>query len=178
MKRAQLPLDTVGQWGYRRAMSTRTVSVRLLVAAVIGLSAISVNPGVTVAAPTLSGAVDIFYQGTGSFMSRKAAGGGGYNWTDDGCSVPSFVAIAAPVVYVAKLYLADQCKQHDFGYRNFGGSLRLDPTESRRRSVDDWFYGRMNARCGVWWIRYSGNELVCRTNALLYYTAVRNFGRM
>jgi hypothetical protein len=135
-------------------MSTRTVSVRLLVAAVIGLSAISVNPGVTVAAPTLSGAVDIFYQGTGSFMSRKA------------------------VVYVAKLFLADQCKQHDFGYRNFGGSLRLDPTESRRRSVDDWFYGRMNARCGVWWIRYSGNELVCRTNALLYYTAVRHFGRM
>jgi hypothetical protein len=133
--------------------------------------------GPVVAAPTKQGAIDIFYQGTGSFMSRKAQGGEGYNWSDDGCSVPTVVKIVAVTTAFASQIFVDQCKQHDFGYRNFGGSLRLDPTESRRRSVDDHFYGRMNARCGAWWIRYSGGELACLGHSLVFYTAVRNFGR-
>ncbi|MGB8860157.1 MAG: phospholipase A2 [Ilumatobacteraceae bacterium] len=129
------------------------------------------------AAPTKQGAIDIFYQGTGSFMARKAQGGGGYVWTDDGCSVPLAVKIVAPVMAYASWQFKDQCKQHDFGYRNFGGSLRLDPTESRRNSVDDHFHGRMQARCGAWEIRFSGQEPLCRANALIFYTAVRNFGK-
>lgn len=129
------------------------------------------------AAPTKSGAIAIFYQGTGDFMNRKAQGGGGYNWTDDGCSVPTFVKIAAPVTAYASWIFSSQCKQHDFGYRNFGGSLRLDPTSSRRKSVDDHFYGRMNARCGAWEIVFSGQGPLCLANSLAFYTAVRVFGR-
>ncbi len=149
----------------------RAVTAAILVVASLGVGA------VVFAAPTKSGAITIFYQGTGDFMNRKAQGGGGYVWTDDGCSVPLAVKIAAPVTAYAALQFKDQCKQHDFGYRNFGGSLRLDATETRRKSVDDYFHGRMNARCGAWSIRYSGQEPLCLVNSLAFYTAVRNFGK-
>lgn len=130
------------------------------------------------AAVTLARANDIYYRGTDSFMSIKRsppAADRGFDWSDDGCSVPFSIPTVPSVVW-----FPDQCRQHDFGYRNYGSAAppRLDPTESRRRSVDDHFYGRMNARCGAWWIRYGGQEPVCLASSLAFYGAVRNFGRL
>ncbi len=152
--------------------------VSQLGSALLVTTALAVGIGTpALAAPTKQGAIAIFYQGTDNFMSRKAQGGDGYVWSDDGCSVPLVVKIAVPVAAYASWQFQNQCKQHDFGYRNFGGSLRLDPTESRRNWVDDWFHSRMQARCGAWTIRLTGQEPLCRANALIFYTAVRNFGR-
>lgn len=151
--------------------------LKLVIAGMIILgSIVAVAPGASAA--TKAGAIDYFYRSNSSFMSVKSRGGGGYNWTDDGCSVPTFVKVASPIAAYASWQFSSQCKQHDFGYRNFGGSLRLDPTSSRRASVDSHWLGLMNSHCGAWAIRYSGQEGVCRSNALVFYGAVRAFGKL
>ncbi len=130
--------------------------------------------------PSLSGAEAIYYQGTKEFMQSKQRGGGNYNWSDNGCSVPAAVRITTPATNFAKIYFLNQCKQHDFGYANFG---RLDPTESRRKSVDDHFYSRMKARCLDKEITTNlsfgpgGLVIACRSAAEAFYRGVRTFGK-
>lgn len=68
------------------------------------------------------------------FLAYKASGMAGQlppvTWTDDGCS-------KSPDDFLFAFKKA--CSRHDFGYRNFGSDLQLDPTAARRRQVDGKF---------------------------------------
>lgn len=137
----------------------------------------------TDAAATIARADAIFYRSTVSFMEIKRSGprtDPDLDWSDDGCSVPWYVELAAPVLRYASAVFREQCQQHDFGYRNYGSAPfpRLDPSEARRRSIDDHFYAQMRIRCGEWWIRYLGGQALCSMMAHAYYLAVRLFGRL
>ena len=149
--------------------------VKLLSASLIATSVLGVGSVSTVHAADRRGAEKIFYQTTPSFMAAKAKKGNGYDWDDNGCSVPNAVVIVSATAFFAKMYFSNECKQHDFGYRNFGGNLRLDPTEARRKSVDDHFLAQMMTRCNSLVV---GLKQGCQLHAKAFYEAVRKFGRL
>ena len=74
------------------------------------------------------------------------------------------------------------CAQHDFGYRNI---MRMDSAfpstdyadEGQRGNVDSHFYGEMMRNCGTQGLNRYYIPPSCDSIALLYYTAVRNFGQ-
>lgn len=83
----------------------------------------------------------------------------GIIWDNNGCSVPKDILElevgvggwlrGKPVAYYADLF-EKSCDRHDFGYRNYGtdaGGLKLDPTESRRASIDSRFGSNMDHQC-------------------------------
>jgi len=91
-----------------------------------------------------------------------------FDWSNDGCSNPLPVN-ADDLFHVP-------CVQHDFGYRNYGarGRLRLDPTSTRRRWVDDRFLVEMRRVCDR---RFGGaRRTACRGVARAYWAGVRTFG--
>ncbi|MBO8185641.1 phospholipase A2 [Streptomyces spirodelae] len=65
-----------------------------------------------------------------------------FNWTTDGCSVPTGYAPYSEVFRPA-------CVQHDFGYRNYGGNheLKLDPTRKTKNWIDGRFRTEMRRIC-------------------------------
>jgi ABC-type amino acid transport substrate-binding protein len=102
-----------------------------------------------------------------AFLVTKVIAPPPFDWRDDGCSH----APDRPFGFD----FAGACARHDFGYRNFGRGLRLDPSEARRARVDERFHADLLAACG----RVTGWVLraACRHVALLYFQAVRLFGR-
>lgn len=91
-----------------------------------------------------------------------------FNWTNDGCSVPTGYA-----PYMKTFTKA--CVQHDFGYRNFGkarkDSLKLEATKSRKGWIDSRFKAEMKAACKTKYKK--GNPLkACNTAANAYWVAV------
>jgi hypothetical protein len=98
----------------------------------------------------------------------------GFNWTDDGCS-PSFI----PKIFYRNLF-DGPCKQHDFGYRNFGNGLQLGRNDETRTWIDAIFLNQMRHLCNdnfsrVWQIL---NKTACLEMADLVHAAVRSpFGR-
>lgn len=88
-----------------------------------------------------------------------------FDWDTDGCSPPT------PAPWAEAFHEA--CVIHDFGYRNYGGQgLRLDPTEARRKIIDDRLYEEML------WICSDRPEalLNCPGAARTMYQAVRQYG--
>lgn len=84
------------------------------------------------------------------------------NWTNDGCSIPTAALVAAgilsPVTLAAmlkyKAVFEHSCDRHDFGYRNYGKNtktpgphLKLNPTETRKHSIDVQFRDNMDLQC-------------------------------
>jgi hypothetical protein len=138
----------------------------------------SVDAATTARQQQKNRAEEIFYRGTNSFMDTKRGTKSsldrGFDWTDDGCSVPTAVKIAWPPAAIGSWVFEDQCKQHDFGWRNFGpkSRLQLDTHLFRKWSIDLHFGDRMEARCGVYWIRWSGNETICVATSNAFETAV------
>ena len=128
--------------------------------------------------PTRAGAAAVYFLPTERFLELKRRHAGPYNWTDDGCSVPAVLKVSVPVLRFAANTFAAQCAQHDFAYRNFGGSLRLDTSESRRRSVDQFFYAQMRTRCHQPDISRAHRVTRCLAYARIFYAAVRTFGRL
>lgn len=65
-----------------------------------------------------------------------------FNWTTDGCSVPTGHAPYSEVFRPA-------CVQHDFGYRNYGAhhELRLSPTREAKNWIDSRFRTEMERVC-------------------------------
>ncbi|ORT57032.1 phospholipase A2 [Streptomyces sp. CB03238] len=65
-----------------------------------------------------------------------------FNWTTDGCSVPSGYAPYSEVFRPA-------CVQHDFGYRNYGANheLKLSPTRETKDWIDSRFRTEMERVC-------------------------------
>lgn len=93
-------------------------------------------------------------------------------WSSDGCGGMPPILNAA---FNPWMPFADQCRQHDFGYRNFGN---LYAPAWYKSNIDSHFYWRMVDRCGVWWIRYSGNESQCNAGAMTFYGAVYHVGKL
>lgn len=129
-------------------------------------------------APTSAGAAAIYFRTTESFLVVKRRHAGRYNWTDDGCSVPPTLKVSVLALQFAATTFAAQCAQHDFAYRNFGGSLHLDRSEARRASVDRFFHRQMRARCEQPDVVRARRKTVCRLSARAFYLAVRSFGRL
>ncbi|MDQ0988910.1 phospholipase A2 [Streptomyces sp. V3I7] len=90
-----------------------------------------------------------------------------FNWTTDGCSVPTGFAPYSRVFQPA-------CVQHDFGYRNYGArwELKLDPTRSAKEWIDGRFRTEMHRVCDNTYtlpLTHAG----CDNAAEAYYAAVR-----
>jgi Prokaryotic phospholipase A2 len=92
----------------------------------------------------------------------------GPDWSDDGCSGPT-----PPVIFDD-----NACRQHDFGYRNVS-SFSQGRTENVRESIDQRFLSNMYLRCNRRWDSWYEVPLrvACKGDALIFYGAVRNFGR-
>lgn len=95
-----------------------------------------------------------------------------FDWSSDDCSVPRAVKFVVPATGIGSVVFADQCKQHDFGWRNYGNGLRLSRTAGTKLAIDSHFGSLMQARCGAWWIRVSGQEPACRLTAGAFQAAV------
>lgn len=125
--------------------------------------------------PTKQGVAAIYYQTTPEFMRVKRSLPAGFDWGDDGCSVPRWLRVSVRSVRYAMVMFVDECRQHDFAYRNFGGRLGLDRSEAQRAVVDRHFYEQMKLRC-----RHRTNGYLQRTrcgmHARAFYIAVRAFG--
>lgn len=65
-----------------------------------------------------------------------------FNWTNDGCSVPTGYAPYSETFRPA-------CVQHDFGYRNYGANheLKLSPTRETKNWIDGRFRTEMRRIC-------------------------------
>lgn len=95
-----------------------------------------------------------------------------FDWTDDGCSGHEQIG------FVSNIYrdLFNQpCRQHDFGYRNFGKGLTLDRTELMRAWIDSRFLAEMKRLCNnsfpSWW--QTVNRQTCFKTADVVHAAVR-----
>jgi hypothetical protein len=99
------------------------------------------------------------------FSRLKAQHPAPYDWSDDGCSIPS--GIPGGSTWGARFLVA--CQRHDWGYRNFGKKF-FQPTDARRQQIDTVFYNDMIAIC------HAHSWTGCGTVALLFRAAVRNFG--
>ncbi|GAA4894196.1 phospholipase A2 [Streptomyces coeruleoprunus] len=90
-----------------------------------------------------------------------------FNWTNDGCSVPTGLAPYSEVFRPA-------CVQHDFGYRNYGGKweLKLSPTRETKNWIDGRFRTEMRRICDDTY-RFPVAHLNCVNAAEMYHTAVQ-----
>jgi len=142
------------------------VALVMVITALLALPAVraEADPSTTARAVNL---VDLSYH---SFMAAKALAAVPFDWRDDGCSGPTWDA--------ALLFSPDPCRQHDFGYRNFGGGLGLGRDEAHRRWIDDRLKSELQRSCNE---RYSGWSAwigpPCRQAANSFHIAVRNWGR-
>jgi hypothetical protein len=164
---------------HMRRQAARLIRIPVLVLALSGAGLPARPAGAAPGPPpTAAGAAAIFYRSTASFLVYKANHVAGYNWTDDGCSVPSTLKFSVPALAFASRRFVAECAQHDFAYRNFGGTMRLDPSEARRRSVDKFFYARLKDRCRAPDIVHAHRKTLCLAYARIFYAAVRTFGRL
>lgn len=98
-----------------------------------------------------------------AFQNHKAQRPAPFDWNDNGCSSP---------INVSSLYNFNQaCQRHDFGYRNYGHGLTVNPTDSQRATVDSQFLSDMNAWCNA-----NKPTAGCYSMAGIYYGAVRQKG--
>jgi len=95
-----------------------------------------------------------------------------FDWTDDGCSGRDQIGVVSNVY---RNLFNQPCRQHDFGYRNFGKGLTLEHTEARRAWIDARFLAEMKSLCNNsfpnWW--QIANKQTCLSTANGVYRAVR-----
>ncbi|MDJ1132469.1 phospholipase A2 [Streptomyces iconiensis] len=89
-----------------------------------------------------------------------------FNWTTDGCSVPSSITPYREVFELA-------CNLHDFGYRNYGGKheLKLSPTRETKNWIDGRFREEMVRTCRDTY-KTPLRQTSCVSAAETYYQAV------
>ena len=160
----------------RRKLSTTTATLALLTAATLGgtlagadtATAAEANPVATgfAAAPTLREQADAIMNLT-YVEFAETPHVPPFNWTNDGCSVPTGYAPYSEVFRPA-------CVQHDFGYRNYGADheLQLSPTRETKNWIDGRFRTEMRRICDD---RESSrlSHLACVNAAEAYYGAVQ-----
>lgn len=151
------------------------VLVAMAVCAVLGAGGPSAHAQGALPSPSKHAVVLIYYRSTAEFMAVKRRHPAGFDWGDDGCSVPPSLRVALRTLRYAARMFTDECRQHDFAYRNFGGRLGLDRSEAQRAVVDRHFYEQMKLRCRR---AASGRvqRAVCWVYARGFYMAVRTFG--
>jgi len=102
-----------------------------------------------------------------------------FNWGTDGCSIPPQVPLSPAVKYSLENLFRGPCKQHDFGYRNYGRGLKLGRDEGTRDWIDGRLLTEMRRVCArsfpSWW--QAANKAACRGEANAFYVAVRNGAR-
>ncbi len=134
---------------------------------------------------SLSGANQLMLGTMEDFQASKATGGGEYNWTDDGCSIP------APVLLRLKREHGEDfdkdrpfgfnflpaCQRHDFAYRNYAPSsdLQLDPRPTRRTTANVIFVGDLSNVCAD---EPEDRQDECRETAAQYGRFVFRFSRL
>lgn len=103
------------------------------------------------------------------FLGEKAEAVSPYDWSDDGCSSP--IELAKVVSDLVLRRFESSCQRHDWGYRNFGklDTKGFQPTDSRRRKVDDLLLRDMLEQCDI---TYPG-WAQCAAKAEVVYAAVR-----
>jgi Prokaryotic phospholipase A2 len=94
-----------------------------------------------------------------------------FNWSDDGCSGPFLIR---PVY---RSLFNRPCQQHDFGYRNYGGGLRLGRNENARAWIDGRFLSEMRRLCTSKWGVLNPHRHTCLAQAGAVWTGVRHGGR-
>lgn len=170
----------------------RTLLLRSLTAGSLASALLLGSVATASAAPsraTLRAAADTVVNevvGGSNYGKVKAKYPTALNFTNDGCSVPSYILAASPALYaVLRAYgsvFEKSCDRHDFGYRNYGKNTstpgahpKFDPTSSRKAQIDSRFYSNMKVQCSQ---KY-GNPITrgaCNTAAKTFYTAVSKFG--
>ncbi len=168
-----------------------------LVACVMVIAALITTAGSASAAAPLSraklakAASAVEYEKVGGSLYGKYKKAAGYskqlNWTNDGCSIPTKALVAAAVVspatFLAMLkyerVFQHSCDRHDFGYRNYGKNtktsgphLKLDPTQSRKNSIDSKFYSNMKLQCDRDYGFPYISRTACKVAARGFYLAV------
>lgn len=83
-----------------------------------------------------------------------------FNWKDDGCSGP-------PNPYADDFH--DACLRHDFGFRNYGNGLHLDPTEPARLRINNRLRTDTGNQCAA-----QGGHASCSTAVGVYYHFVND----
>jgi hypothetical protein len=147
----------------------------LFAAALASLALTAASPTAPALAdpPLKTQAIGIMSVSYGEFMRLKASQGRNprFDWASDGCSGPWWWA-SPPALLAARWMHTAPCEQHDFGHRNFGHGLRLEPTEARREWVDGRFRDEMlrNCRDHRWYPN-------CVQVAFAFHATVRAFGR-
>lgn len=86
-------------------------------------------------------------------------------------SRPPELADRASAGYAPDLFMADPCKRHDFGYRNYGKGLRLQRDEDTRKWIDDILRQDMLDQCVK--PEFIAAYPNCLAQAELYYGLVR-----
>ena len=152
-------------------------SVAMAVCVALGVGGTAAHAQRAVPSPSKHAVVLIYYQSTAEFMAVKRRRPAGFDWGDDGCSVPPSLRVALRTLRYAARMFADECRQHDFAYRNFGGRMGLDRSEAQRAVVDRHFYEQMKLRCRR---ALSGRvqRAMCRLYARAFYMSVRAFGHL
>jgi Prokaryotic phospholipase A2 len=139
---------------------TRLIAAGLAVSIALGASPAQAG-GLTASRQR---ATDLLRMPYAVFLGSMAAAEGPFDWSTDGCSrTPPSWAIE----------FDGPCRQHDFGYRNFGRGLRLGRSEQERRWIDGRLLTELRRVCGERYARAA--RLACRARARLMWAAVRTF---
>jgi hypothetical protein len=130
-------------------------------------------PAAAHAAPNLRAQADeIMKKDYNSFVEyKRAVHPAPFNWSDDGCSGPFLIR---PVY---RSLFNRPCQQHDFGYRNYGGGLRLGRNENARAWIDGRFLSEMRRLCTSKWGVLNPHRHTCLAQAGAVWTGVRHGGR-
>jgi hypothetical protein len=157
-----------------RRIAPRVVSVVVATAAALSLATLTAPAAQAEPRPdpVEEEAVRIMQLSYPDFLDVKESEPPPFNWHDDGCS-------AWGQLGVFSLVFDGPCKQHDFGYRNFGrGGLALSPNEDVRAWIDDRLQKEMQRACdskfGSLWATQIKNE--CYAEAEGTWRAVRLLG--
>ncbi|WP_407563162.1 phospholipase A2 [Streptomyces sp. 184] len=160
----------------RTNLSTTAATLALLTAAIFGGTLAGAAPALAAdtatpttapaAAPTLREQADAIMNLTYREFAETPHVSP-FNWTNDGCSVPTGFAPYSEVFRPA-------CVEHDFGYRNYGADheLKLSPTRETKNWIDGRFRTEMRRVCDD---RYNSlvSHLACVNAAEAYYGAVQ-----
>lgn len=124
----------------------------------------------------------------GNYAKYKALYPSELNWSNDGCSVPSYVVAASPalagVLAVYGEVFEASCDRHDFGYRNFGKNTttpgvhpKFSPTRATKDKIDTRFYKNMKKQCDSAFpgVIKTPLRLACKAGAKTFYKAVSHF---
>lgn len=113
----------------------------------------------------------------GATNCRKPAPYNVFDWTDDGCSgAAALGGLGRGPSNVYRNLFNKPCREHDFGYRNFGKGLTLYRNEVMRLKIDDRLKAEMISLCDKTFPGAANyvNWASCQNEASVVYFGVRH----